>query len=334
MSAPDAATILSVEPPAVLLEALRRPQGSALMLGHVHPDGDVLGTLLGLGLAMEAAGWSVTYAGPDPVPDVLDFIPGRDRWQVWRTAPRRFDTVVLTDCPNDGRTEGLLAAVRGPGSRVLNIDHHPDNRRYGTINWIDSSAAATGEMIHDLITALGWPIGPEVALGLYTAVHTDTGSFRYSNTTPRTFRIAAALTAAGAEPALVTDRLYQRRPKDALPTLGRLLERVEVSDDGQVATLTVPEGMASEAFMAAEDLVTYPRSIAGVRVAVLLRAEPDGKVKASLRGKGDVPVNRIAHRFGGGGHENAAGCTLPGPLPAARDALLAAVRQALDGAAS
>jgi phosphoesterase RecJ-like protein len=336
MSAPDAsaATILSVEPPAVLLEALRRPQGSALMLGHVHPDGDVLGTLLGLGLAMEAAGWSVTYAGPDPVPDVLDFIPGRDRWQVWRTAPRRFDTVVLTDCPNDGRTEGLLAAVRGPESRVLNIDHHPDNRRYGTINWIDSSAAATGEMIHDLITALGWPIGPEVALGLYTAVHTDTGSFRYSNTTPRTFRIAAALTAAGAEPALVTDRLYQRRPKDALPTLGRLLERVEVSDDGQVATLTVPEGMASEAFMAAEDLVTYPRSIAGVRVAVLLRAEPDGKVKASLRGKGDVPVNRIAYRFGGGGHENAAGCTLPGPLPAARDALLAAVRQALDGAAS
>lgn len=336
MSAPDqsAATILSVEPPAVLLEALRRPQGSALMLGHVHPDGDVLGTLLGLGLAMEAAGWSVTYAGPDPVPDVLDFIPGRDRWQVWRTAPRRFDTIVLTDCPNDGRTEGLLAAVRGPESRVLNIDHHPDNRRYGTINWIDSSAAATGEMIHDLIAALGWPIGPDVALGLYTAVHTDTGSFRYSNTTPRTFRIAAALTAAGAEPALVTDRLYQRRPKDALPTLGRLLERVEVSDDGQVATLTVPEGMASEAFMAAEDLVTYPRSIAGVRVAVLLRAEPDGKVKASLRGKGDVPVNRIAHRFGGGGHENAAGCTLPGPLPAARDALLAAVRQALDGAAS
>ena len=336
MSAPDpsAATILSVEPPAVLLDALRRPRGHALMLGHVHPDGDVLGTLLGLGLAMEAAGWSVTYAGPDPVPEVLDFIPGSDRWQVWRTAPRRFDTVVLTDCPNDGRTEGLLAAVRGPESQVLNIDHHPDNRRYGTINWIDSSAAATGEMIHDLIAALGWPIGREIALGLYTAVHTDTGSFRYSNTTPRTFRIAAALTAAGAEPALVTDRLYQRRPKDALPTLGRLLERVELSDDGQVATLTVPEGMASEAFMAAEDLVTYPRSIAGVRVAVLLRAEPDGKVKASLRGKGDVAVNRIAHRFGGGGHENAAGCTLPGPLPAARDALLAAVRQALDGTSS
>jgi bifunctional oligoribonuclease and PAP phosphatase NrnA len=329
-----ATTVVSEQPPAALLDALRHPHGAALMLGHVHPDGDVLGTLLGLGLAMEAAGWTVSYAGPDPVPEVLDFIPGGDRWQVWRTAPRRFDTIVLTDCPNDGRTEGLLAGVRGPDSQVLNIDHHPDNRRYGTINWLDPSAAATGEMIYDLLVALRWPIRPEVALGLYTAVHTDTGSFRYSNTTPRTFRIAGALTAAGAEPALVTDRLYQRRSKDALLTLGSLLGRVEVSDDGQVATLTVPEGAASEEFMAAEDLVTYPRSIAGVKVAVLLRAEPGGQVKASLRGKGEVAVNRIAHRFGGGGHENAAGCTLPGPLSAAKATLLAAVRQALDGSAS
>jgi phosphoesterase RecJ-like protein len=313
------------------VDLLAGPRGSALMLGHVHPDGDVLGTLLGLGLAMEKAGWTVTYAGPDPVPDVLDFIPGAARWQVWRTAPRAFDTIVLTDCPNDGRTEGLLAGVRGPASRVLNIDHHPDNRRYGTLNWIDSSAAAVGEMIYDLLVALGWPVGRDTALGLYTAIHTDTGSFRYSNTTPRTFRIAGALTAEGAEPALVTDRLYQRRPPDALLTLGSLLSRVEVSEDGRVAALTVPEGVASEAFMAAEDLVTYPRSIAGVRVAVLLRAEADGRVKASLRGKGDVPVNRIAHQFGGGGHENAAGCTLSGPLASAKATLLAAVRDALDG---
>jgi phosphoesterase RecJ-like protein len=332
--AAPATTVVSAEPPARLLELVGRPRGEALMLGHVHPDGDVLGTLLGLGLAMEKAGWAVRYAGPDPVPAVFDFLPGADHWQVWRTAPRRFDTIVLTDCPNDGRTEGLLAAARFPTSQVLNIDHHPDNRRYGTVNWIDPSAAATGEMIFDLLVGLGWAVGSEVALNLYTAVHTDTGSFRYSNTTPRTFRTAAALTAAGAQPALVTDRLYQRRPPDALRTLGSLLSQVEVSPDGRIASLVVPEGTASEDFMAAEDLVTYPRSIAGVKVAVLLRAEEGGLVKASLRGKGDVPVNRIAHRFGGGGHENAAGCTLPGPLARAKATLLAAVEQALDGEAS
>jgi bifunctional oligoribonuclease and PAP phosphatase NrnA len=322
-------TVVAEQPPAPLLDALRRPRGDALMLGHVHPDGDVLGTLLGLGLAMEAAGWTVSYAGPDPVPAVLDFIPGGDRWQVWRTAPRRFDTIVLTDCPNDGRTEGLLAGVRGPTSQVLNIDHHPDNRRYGTIDWIDPSAAATGEMIFDLLRALGLRVTPAVALNLFTAIHTDTGSFRYSNTTPRTFRIAAELTAAGADPSLVSDRLYQQRARDTLTQLGEVLRRVEVSEDGRVAWLTVPRGLVSREFLDAEDLVGYPRSIGGVKVAVLLREEEPGRVKASLRAKGEVPVNAIAHRFGGGGHENAAGCTLSGSLDEAKAKLLAAVKDAM-----
>src|SRR5712692_11682535 len=322
-------TVVSPEPPARLRELLGRPRGEALMLGHVHPDGDVLGTLLGLGLAMERAGWTVTYAGPDPVPEVLDFLPGGDRWQVWRAAPQRFDTVILTDCPNDGRTEGLLESARSADGQVLNIDHHPDNRRYGTVNWIDTSAAATGEMVFDLVRALGLKMTRDIALNLFTALHTDTGSFRYSNTTARTFQIAAELTACGAEPALVSDRLYQRRPKEALVKLGEVLQRVQVSADGRVAWLAVPRGLASEAFLAAEDLVTYPRSIEGVQVAVLLREEAPGVVKASLRGKGEVAVNRIAHRFGGGGHENAAGCTLAGTLEDATATLLAAVNQIL-----
>ena len=318
-------------PPRSLVDVLSRPPGPILMLGHVHPDGDVLGTLLALGLALDAVGWSVTCAGPHPVPEALAFLPGSERWQVWPAAPRRFDLVVLTDCPNPDRSEGLLEAARQPSGHVLNIDHHPDNRRYGSIDWIDPSAAATGEMVFDLIRALGLPITPEIALNLFTAIHTDTGSFRYSNTTPTTFRIAAELAAAGADPSLVSDRLYQRRPPGALNTLGEVLRRVEVSADGQMAWLTVPRSLASDAFMASEDLVTYPRSIAGVKVAVLLREEGPGLVKASLRGKGEVPVNAIAHRFGGGGHENAAGCTLRGTLETASEALLAAVRSALAG---
>ena len=329
MTAP--VTALSAAPPRALVDVLSAPRGDALMLGHVHPDGDVLGTLLGLGLALEAGGWSVTCAGPHPVPDALAFLPGAARWQVWSASPRRFDVIVLTDCPNSDRTEGLLDAARGASSHVLNIDHHPDNRRYGTVNWLDVSAAATGEMVFDLVRALGARITADIALDLFTAIHTDTGSFRYSNTTERTFRIAAELTAAGARPAHVADRLYQRRAPDSLQTLGEVLRRVRVSEDGRVAWLTVPRGLASEAFLAAEDLVTYPRSIEGVEVAVLLREEPGGLVKASLRGKGSVPVNRIAHQFGGGGHENAAGCTLQGTLDEATATLLGAVSQLLAG---
>src|SRR5262249_9167932 len=117
----------STAPPRRVLDILSAPAGSALMLGHVHPDGDVLGTLLALGLSLQASGWAVTYAGPHPVPDVLAFLPGTSRWQVWRAAPKIFDVIVLTDCPNPDRTEGLLVGARGPSSQVLNIDHHPDN---------------------------------------------------------------------------------------------------------------------------------------------------------------------------------------------------------------
>ncbi len=323
--------VVSPTPPRQLLDILSRPGGQGLMLGHVHPDGDVLGTLLGLGSSLEAEGWSLTYAGPHPVPEVLAFLPGAGRWQVWSVPPRAFDVIVLTDCPSDERTEGLLGAARGASTQVLNIDHHPDNRGYGTVNWIDPSAAATGEMVFDLIRALGHRVTPEIALNLFTAIHTDTGSFRYSNTTAKTFLIAAELLASGADPALVSDRLYQRRSKDALRTLGEVLGRVEVSGDGRVAWLTVPRGLASDAFLAAEDLVTYPRSIEGVKVALLLSEEGAGLVKVSLRGKGQVAVNRIAQGFGGGGHDNAAGCTLRGTIEEATSAILTAVSLALDG---
>jgi phosphoesterase RecJ-like protein len=319
----------SVTPPSELLETLTKPSGTVLCLGHVHPDGDVLGTLFGLGLALGAAGARVTFAGPHPVPESLSFLPGADRWQVWKVAPETLDVIVMTDCPNPDRSEGLMQAARGPQSGVLNIDHHPDNRRYGTINWIDPSAAATGEMIFDLVRALGLRLTPAVALNLFTAIHTDTGSFRYSNTTPRTFRIAAELAAAGADPSLVSDRLYQQRAPDSLVQLGEVLRRVRISDDGQVAWLTVPRGVVSRELLEAEDLVGYPRSVRGVKVAVLFTEEEPGKVKASLRGKGEVPVNAIAHRFGGGGHANAAGCTIPGTLEEAAAAVLQAVRESL-----
>jgi len=292
----------------------------------------VLGTLLALGEALERRGWVVVAGGPHPAPGALDFLPGVERYEVLKTLEGRFDVVVLTDCPNPDRTEGLIDAARGAASAVVNVDHHPDNRRYGTINWIDVGAAATGEMVYRLLVQLGVALTPSMATNLFTAVHTDTGSFRYSNVTPETFRIASALTEAGANPAAVSSALYERRAPEALRWLGESLSRVRVSDDGRIAWLALPAGLVPERFIEAEELVNYPRSIASVKVGCLLRELGGGRVKVSLRAKGEVDVNRVAARFGGGGHANAAGCTIQGALDSVTEQVLEAVRAAVAAA--
>jgi phosphoesterase RecJ-like protein len=315
--------------PRDVLDALGRGPGRALMLGHVHPDADVLGTLLALGEALETRGWTVMAGGPHPAPAALDFLPGVRRYGVLKALEGRFDVVALTDCPNPDRTEGLLEAARAASGVVINIDHHPDNRRYGSVNWIDVGAAATGEMLYRLLVALGAPLTPSIASNLFTAIHTDTGSFRYSNVTPETFRIASALTEAGADPAAVSSALYERRAPDALRFLGEALSRVRVSDDGRIAWLALPAGLVPDRFVESEELVNYPRSIASVKVGCLLRELGGGRVKVSLRAKGEVDVNRVAARFGGGGHANAAGCTVAGTLDAVTQQVLEAVRAAV-----
>jgi bifunctional oligoribonuclease and PAP phosphatase NrnA len=298
------------------------------MLGHVHPDADVLGTLLALAPALAERGWHVQCGGPHPAPASLAFLPGVERYALLERVVPPLDLVVLTDCPNPVRTEGLLEQARATGARVVNIDHHHDNRRYGDVNWVEPTAAATGEMVYELLGALGTRITPAIATNLFTAIHMDTGSFRYSNVTPTTFRIAAELVAAGADPAFISGKLYEQRSAQALQWLGQSLARIELSDDGGIAWLALPAGSVPEAFVEAEDLVNYPRSVASVRVACLLR-ERDGQVKVSLRGKGDVDVSRIAATFGGGGHPNAAGFTMAGPLDQATRQVLSAIGTAL-----
>jgi len=315
--------------PPELVALLRGPRGSVLVLGTVQPDGDLLGSQIGLGLALADAGTPVTLAGPHPVPEVLRFLPGAALVQQWEKAPGPFDLVILVDCPEPSRTNGLLEGARGPTTRVVSIDHHPDSKRYADVHWVEPAASATGEMVYELIQALGLKLTPEIATNLYTSIHTDTGSFRYSNTTPKALRIVVDLVAHGARPELVAGALYEgRRPED-LGRLAELLARVEVSPDGRVAWLALPAGSVTEAFVAAEDLVNYPRSIASVKVALLLREVGPRSVKVSLRAKGEVNVGRIAAAFGGGGHANAAGCTIPRGLAEAREAVLKSVAAAL-----
>ncbi len=223
------------------------------MLGHIHPDADVLGTLLAVGEGLAARGWSVVEGGPHPSPALLSFLPGVERYRTLASVEGAFDVVVLTDCPNPTRTEGLMEQARATGATILNIDHHHDNRRYGDVNWIDPGAAATGEMVYRLLTALGVPVTPAMATNLFTAIHTDTGSFRYSNVTDETFRIAAALVAAGVAPAFDSSALYERRQAASVRWLGEALRRIEVSPDGKLAWLALAHGIVPESFIEAEE---------------------------------------------------------------------------------
>ena len=159
----SAITLTDPAPSEAVLAPFRSSGGHALMLGHVHPDADVLGTLLALGLALEARGWRVTYGGPHPAPAGLAFLPGVERYRRLHALDGRCDVAVLTDCPNPARTEGLIDQARRAAATVVNIDHHPDNRLYGDVNWIDVSAAATGELVYELLVALGAPLTPPIA---------------------------------------------------------------------------------------------------------------------------------------------------------------------------
>jgi phosphoesterase RecJ-like protein len=300
-----------------------------LLFAHVYPDGDVLGSQLGLGLALRAAGRTVTFACAHPVPDPFHFLPGAADVQQWKAGRNGFDLVVALDCPDPGRLGGLLEGARGPDARVLNIDHHGDNRRYGDINWVDTGAAATGEMVYDVVEAVGLPLTTDVAVNLYTAIVTDTGSFRYSNTTPKTFRVAARLVELGVDPARVATTVYETREPGGLRLLGQILQGVETDADGAVAWLAIDRALAgSPDLPEAEEFVNYPRSVRTAKVAVLFRELADA-VKVSLRAKGEVDVARIAAGLGGGGHPNAAGVILRGNLAEAKAVVLGAVRQAL-----
>jgi len=324
---PDA-PVTAVDVPREVVDAIGRGR-SALLFAHVYPDGDVLGSQLGLGLALRAAGRAATFACAHAVPDPFHFLPGAADLQQWTTGRNGFDLVVTLDCPDPARLGGLLEGTRGPGVRVVNIDHHGDNRRYGDVNWVDTRAAATGEMVYDLLQAAGLPLTPDVAVNLYTAIVTDTGSFRYSNTTARTLRVAAHLLEVGVDPAHVATAVYETRDLGGLRLLGQALQTVETDPDGSIAWLALDRAKAeSPDLPEAEEFVNYPRSLRTAKVAVLFRELPDA-VKVSLRAKGEVNVARIAASLGGGGHPNAAGLILPGGLTEAKARVLGAIREAL-----
>ncbi|MFB3881016.1 MAG: bifunctional oligoribonuclease/PAP phosphatase NrnA [Armatimonadota bacterium] len=297
---------------------------------HIRPDGDALGSLLGLSLAIARSGRRVAALLADPVPASYRFLPGADKI-CDQPPPWQADIGLVVDCDGLSRL-GSLEPAFAALPVLVDIDHHQTDHVFGQVQLVDPSAAATGELVHRLLRELAMPIDAEVATCLYAAILTDTGRFCFGNTTARALRLAGELVEAGADPHLVAHRVYDERSVAAMHLLGSALARLSTELDGQlVDTALTQEDFAATGAQPSdtEGIIDHLRAVAGPRVALLLVQQDDHTTRASFRSDGSVDVSEIALRFGGGGHMMAAGCTVAGAPQDVRRLLTSAIAEFL-----
>jgi phosphoesterase RecJ-like protein len=286
-----------------------------LIACHENPEGDAIGSELALALALRKMGKTATVLNADPVPGNLRFLPGADT-VVFREDGAKYEVAVVVDCGSIERT-GRVGGELAKCPVMVNIDHHRTNGERGGLALVDPDAAATGLLIHRVLTAMGLEIDHDVAVNIYVAVLTDTGSFHYGNSSPEAFLVAGEMVRRGVDPWAVAEQVYETQSAMRLRLLGRVLDSLEISVGGKVASITTMRADLAE-FRSGKDalegFINYPRSIAGTEVAVSFREESGGVFRVSFRSKGRVDVSVVATRFGGGGHRNAAGCTVSGTL--------------------
>jgi phosphoesterase RecJ-like protein len=309
--------------------------GRVLIVCHRDPDGDALGSSLGLMHLLEARGRQCWLFADGALPPEYGFLPGLERVSGRLPAPEKIELAVLLDCHEPRRAGPAAEELLPRLARAAVVDHHRGEPAFGQAVWVDPEFAATSEMLAVLAAQAGWELGPEAAACLFTGLMTDTGSFRYANASPRAFRVAAELVEAGADPWAISQEVYATRPK-RLKLLGRVLENLELAAGGRLALGQV--ALADLAALEAEpgdleDAVEALRGVPGVETAALLRELDDGGVKVSLRSRGATDVSAVARALGGGGHKSAAGARLEGPLAAARQRVAAMLARALEQAA-
>ncbi|HEY4354382.1 MAG TPA: bifunctional oligoribonuclease/PAP phosphatase NrnA [Acidobacteriaceae bacterium] len=316
-----------------ILEHFRKHQ-TFVVTSHARPDGDAIGSTLGMMYLLEAMGKEVHMALADPIPAIYHSLPGIER--IHSTLPESpVDVAIFLECDCLERT-GFQASEwqRLAAGTVVNIDHHLSGRPFGDLNWIDPSACAVGAMIYDMVITAGIAISPGMATALYAAVLTDTGSFTYSSTVAATFGLAQHLLQRGAESNAVAQSVYFSNSPGKIRALGSALIKMEIEDS--VAWSWISREEMERANARAEDcegVVNHLISIAGIEAAVFLRELPSGEqFRLSLRSKGEVDVARVAESFGGGGHQNASGCTVSGPLESVIPRVLAELRTACTAA--
>lgn len=292
-----------------------------LVASHSNPDGDAIGALLAIGLALKAMGKQVCLYNESVIPAVYRFLP-----QVSSIAQRvddiaQFDTVIVLDCGTMERVGALYEPLQA-ARMVINIDHHVTNTRFGHLQWVDENACATAEMVYHLIKALPVAIDCSMATAIYTGILTDTGSFRFSNTNQTAFAICADMIAQGANPYEVAKHVYGTYSLGRIKLLNLALDSLEISPDGRLSIMTLTQQMLKETRTQAEDIdgiINYARRIEDVEVAALIHelgvhGKDVSDFHVSLRSDGAVDVARIAARFGGGGHAGAAGFSASMPL--------------------
>ena len=298
-----------------------------LISSHARPDGDSLGSQLALAEALTRLGKEVRLVNADRPPARYAFLPGAAAIEVADSVADGADTVVVLECGALGRTE-----VSGLDGRfIVNIDHHAGNTRYGAVDWCDESACACGELVFELIEALGVELTPSIATNVYVAILTDTGSFRHANITARTFDICRRIAATGVDAAAVAACVFNNGSLGRLRLTGRVLDRMQLEGDGRIAVLAVDEALLRETGCEADDLegvVNLPLAAGDVKAVILLKEAGTG-LRVSLRSKDEIDVRRVAVSFGGGGHRNAAGLTIEDPTPDVRPRLVAGVAAAI-----
>lgn len=303
---------------------------------HINADGDGCGAESGLARLLAQRGMQVHIVNPTPWPELFAFLLGDDvvdRTAEGAAALKGIDLLIVLDISDVKRLGALGEAVRALAVPKVVIDHHiASDDPAGTVVLADTAACATGELIYDLARELEFEVTPLVARSLYTAILTDTGGFRFSNTTPRCHAVAASLLAAGVDPEEMYQRVYASAPLGRLRLLADVLQTLDVDAARGLSWISMESGALDKHDVRQEDLdgfVEHARSVAGTRMAIFFRDLGHGKVKVSFRSTGTVDVNAFARRFGGGGHARASGALVAGSLEDVRARILAAARESL-----
>jgi len=305
-----------------------------LVSSHLDPDGDSIGSQLALkGWLMDLAK-EVRIINQGKIPSKYLFLDEEKAIEDFDSAKAidwSADLIFVLECPNLERI-GEVKKLLKEGAKVINLDHHPDNSFFGDISYVDTQACALGEIIYELLIYSGYRLNKLTATQLYAAILTDTGRFRFSNTTPEALRIGAELIALGANPKEINNQIYYNNSNAALKLLGFLLLNLETSADGKISSLVIDQQTLEELKVSKEDtegFVDYTIFLKGAEVGVLFTQKNDSKTKVSLRSQNSFDVSALARTFGGGGHRNAAGCTVDRDLNSTKELILKKIEEEL-----